>query len=58
MADQFGSYLVGSGESQRLHYYIRAEALAAVIRLMDCEDPIETYDRVMMVHKARQKDEG
>jgi len=37
----------------KTHILLRAEAIKAVIDIVGPEDPLETFDRVMLVHKIR-----
>jgi len=43
------------GEKE-VHIVLRAEAVKAVIELMQPEDPLETFDRVMLVHRMKYPD--
>ena len=42
---------VGDGKKNRVA--LRAEAVKAVLDLMQVLDPVETYDRVMIIHNIR-----
>ncbi len=48
--DQVYAYPVGENKE---HVVLKAEAVGAVVRLMQCEDPLETYDRVMLIHRTK-----
>ncbi|HAR45389.1 MAG TPA: hypothetical protein DCS05_04220 [Nitrospiraceae bacterium] len=40
-------------DEKKMHIALRTEAVTAMIALMQPEDPLETYDRVMLLHRAR-----
>lgn len=48
--DQVYAYPVGENKE---HVVLRAEAVEAVVRLMRPDDPLETYDRVMLIHRVK-----
>jgi hypothetical protein len=50
VSDQIDSYAVGK---DKYHTLLRTEAVKAMIDLVDPADPLETYDRVILIHKVR-----
>jgi hypothetical protein len=40
-------------DGKKHHVLIRTEAVEAIIRISGCDDPLETYDRIMMIHRTR-----
>lgn len=36
--------------------YLRAEAVRAVVDLMSDDDPLELFDRVMLIHRTRYEE--
>ena len=39
-----------------VHSFLRAEAITAMLALVRCEDPLETFDRVQMLHRERYQE--
>lgn len=52
--DQIFEYPIS--ETQ-LHIALRSEAIAAVIRLQQPAEPLETYDRVMIIHRVKYRED-
>lgn len=50
--DQIGMY---PNQKNEQHIYLRAEAVTAMISLVDPEDPLETFERVMTLHKVKYR---
>ena len=50
--DQLESFVTDK-EGKKHHVLLRTEAVEAVIRLSGCDDPLEIYDRIMMIHRVR-----
>lgn len=39
-----------------MHIALRAEAVKAVLDLMDVYDPLETFDRVMLIQRVKYRE--
>ena len=53
VSDQIYTYPTGE---EKVHIVLRVEAVKAVIDLMSPADPLETFDRVLLIHRAKYRD--
>lgn len=51
--EQIGSFPIGDGK--QFHTYLRAEAVEAIINLAKPDDPLGTFDKVMLIHRVKHK---